>query len=147
MELAPRIEQLGSRVFEASNLVGWYVEIPVVVECMANDDCDHCHDARHCQPPDVPDHAETEDHAYRSEDNTCPGVARHVNGSESLNGPAIAARLHIPPGIAIVNPGRESEIVDAVFQSEKPIRGEPVESCKLHYFNSFEFLTIRRQQS
>jgi hypothetical protein len=34
---------------------------------------------------------------------------------------------------------RESEIVDAVFQPEKPIRGEPVESCKLHCFNSFEF--------
>ena len=34
---------------------------------------------------------------------------------------------------------RESEIVDAVFQWEKPIRGEPVESCKLRYFNSFEF--------
>jgi hypothetical protein len=34
---------------------------------------------------------------------------------------------------------RESEIVDAVFQSEKSIRGEPVESCKLRYFNSFEF--------
>jgi hypothetical protein len=33
----------------------------------------------------------------------------------------------------------ESEIVDAVFQSEKSIRGEPVESCKLRYFNSFEF--------
>jgi hypothetical protein len=34
---------------------------------------------------------------------------------------------------------RESEIVDAVFQPEKSIRGEPVESCKLRYFNSFEF--------
>ena len=34
---------------------------------------------------------------------------------------------------------RESEIVDAVFQLEKSIRGEPVESCKLRYFNSFEF--------
>jgi len=34
---------------------------------------------------------------------------------------------------------RESEIVDAVFQSEKSIRGEPMESCKLLYFNSFEF--------
>jgi hypothetical protein len=34
----------------------------------------------------------------------------------------------------------ESEIVDAVFQSEKTIRGEPVESCKLRYFNSFEFI-------
>jgi hypothetical protein len=33
---------------------------------------------------------------------------------------------------------RESEIVDAVLQSEKCIRGEPVESCKLRYFNSFE---------
>jgi hypothetical protein len=34
---------------------------------------------------------------------------------------------------------RESEIVDAVFQSEKTIRGEPVKSCKLRYFNPFEF--------
>jgi len=34
---------------------------------------------------------------------------------------------------------RESEIVDAVFQSEKSIRGAPVESYKLRYFNSFEF--------
>jgi hypothetical protein len=33
----------------------------------------------------------------------------------------------------------ESEIVDAVFQPEKPIRGEPVESCKLRFFNSVEF--------
>jgi len=33
----------------------------------------------------------------------------------------------------------ESEIADAVFQSEKFIRGEPVESCELRYFNSFEF--------
>ena len=37
------------------------------------------------------------------------------------------------------NRPRGSEIVDAVFQSEKSIRGEPVESCKLRYFNSFEF--------
>jgi hypothetical protein len=36
-------------------------------------------------------------------------------------------------------PPIESEIVDAVFQSEKSIRGEPVESCRLRYFNSFEF--------
>jgi hypothetical protein len=36
----------------------------------------------------------------------------------------------------------ESEIVDAVFQPEKPIRGEPVESCKLRYFNSFEFFDL-----
>ena len=40
-------------------------------------------------------------------------------------------------------PPIESEIVDAVFQSEKSIRGEPVESCKLRYFNSFEFFAIR----
>jgi hypothetical protein len=33
----------------------------------------------------------------------------------------------------------ESEIVDAVFQPEKPTRSEPVESCKLRYFSSFEF--------
>jgi hypothetical protein len=33
---------------------------------------------------------------------------------------------------------RESEIVAAVSQSQKFIRGEPVESCKLRYFNSFE---------
>jgi hypothetical protein len=38
----------------------------------------------------------------------------------------------------------ESEIVDAVFQSEKSIRGEPVESCKLRYFNSFEFFDHTR---
>jgi hypothetical protein len=41
-------------------------------------------------------------------------------------------------------PPIESEIVDAVFQSEKSIRGEPVESCKLLYFNSFEFLDHTR---
>ncbi len=29
---------------------------------------------------------------------------------------------------------RESEIVDTVFQSEKSIRRESVESCKLRYF-------------
>src|ERR1019366_8943 len=34
---------------------------------------------------------------------------------------------------------RESEIVDAVSQSEKCIPGEPVENRKLRYFNSFEF--------
>jgi hypothetical protein len=34
---------------------------------------------------------------------------------------------------------KESEIVDAVFQPEKSIRGEPVERCKLRYFHSFEF--------
>jgi hypothetical protein len=28
---------------------------------------------------------------------------------------------------------------NAVFQPEKSIRGEPVESCNLRYFNSFEF--------
>jgi hypothetical protein len=39
---------------------------------------------------------------------------------------------------------RESEIVDAVFQSEKSIRGEPVESCNLRYFNSFEFFDHTR---
>ncbi len=45
-------------------------------------------------------------------------------------------------GFPLDLPPIESEIVDAVFQSEKSIRGEPVESCKLRYFNSFE-LTIR----
>src|ERR1700739_3665189 len=34
---------------------------------------------------------------------------------------------------------RESEIVDAVLQSEKSIRGEPVSSCKLRYLNSLDF--------
>ena|SRR5215467_3165499 len=33
----------------------------------------------------------------------------------------------------------ESEIVNAGFQSEKSIRGEPMESCKLRYFNSLVF--------
>jgi hypothetical protein len=42
-------------------------------------------------------------------------------------------------GFPLDLPPIESEIVDAVFQPEKPIRGEPVESCKLRYFNSFEF--------
>jgi hypothetical protein len=42
-------------------------------------------------------------------------------------------------GFPLDLPPSESEIVDAVFQPEKPIRGEPVESCKLRYFNSFEF--------
>src|SRR6516225_5342908 len=32
----------------------------------------------------------------------------------------------------------------AVFQPEKPFRGEPVESCKLRYFNSFEFFDHTR---
>lgn len=48
----------------------------------------------------------------------------------------------VPKAFCIPHPNlqpRESEIVDAVLQSEKPIRGEPVESCKLRYFNSFEF--------
>ena len=42
-------------------------------------------------------------------------------------------------GFPLDLPPSESEIVDAVFQPEKPIRGEPVESFKLRYFNSFEF--------
>jgi tetratricopeptide (TPR) repeat protein len=42
-------------------------------------------------------------------------------------------------GFLLVLHPRESEIVDAVFQPEKSIRGEPVESCKLRFFNSFEF--------
>jgi hypothetical protein len=42
-------------------------------------------------------------------------------------------------GFPLDLPPIESEIVDAVFQSEKFIRGEPVESCKFRYFNSFEF--------
>jgi hypothetical protein len=33
---------------------------------------------------------------------------------------------------------RKGEIADAVSQSQKSIRGEPVESFKLLYFNSFE---------
>jgi hypothetical protein len=42
-------------------------------------------------------------------------------------------------GFPLDLPPIESEIVDAAFQPEKSIRGEPVESCKLRYFNSFEF--------
>jgi hypothetical protein len=42
-------------------------------------------------------------------------------------------------GFPLDLPPIESEIVDAVFQSENSIRGEPVESGKLRYFNSFEF--------
>jgi hypothetical protein len=38
------------------------------------------------------------------------------------------------------------EIVDAVFQPEKPIRGEPVESGKFRYFNSFEFFDLTRSK-
>ena len=48
---------------------------------------------------------------------------------------AWAKHFAFPPNLQ----PHESEIVDAVFQSEKSIRGEPVESCKLRYFNSFEF--------
>ena len=50
-------------------------------------------------------------------------------------------------GFPLNLPPTESEIVDAVFQSEKSIRGEPVESCKLRYFNSFEFLDPTRKTS
>jgi hypothetical protein len=53
----------------------------------------------------------------------------HVSKHASSN------HFGLPPNLQ----PRESEIVDAVFQSEKSIRGEPVESCKLRYFNSFEF--------
>ena len=42
-------------------------------------------------------------------------------------------------GFPLDLPPIESKIVGADFQSEKSIRGEPVESCKLRYFNSFEF--------
>jgi hypothetical protein len=42
-------------------------------------------------------------------------------------------------GFPLDLPPIESEIVDAVLPSEKFIRGEAVESCKLRYFNSFEF--------
>jgi aspartate/methionine/tyrosine aminotransferase len=42
-------------------------------------------------------------------------------------------------GFPLNLPPIESEIVDAVFQSEKSIRGELVERWKLRYFNSFEF--------
>jgi hypothetical protein len=41
----------------------------------------------------------------------------------------------IPPNLQ----PRDGEIVGAVFQSEKSIRGEHAESCKSRYFNSFEF--------
>jgi hypothetical protein len=43
-------------------------------------------------------------------------------------------------GFPLDLPPIKSEIV-AVFQPEKPIRGEPLQSCKLRYFNSFEFLS------
>ena len=48
------------------------------------------------------------------------------------------------PGFPLDLPPIESEIVDAVFQPEKPIRGEPVESCKLRYLNSFKFFDHTR---
>ena len=40
---------------------------------------------------------------------------------------------------------RESEIVDAVFQSEKSIRGEPVEAASSAISTRLSFLTIRVQ--
>jgi hypothetical protein len=49
-------------------------------------------------------------------------------------------------GFSLDLPPIESEIVDAVFQSEKSIRGEPVESGKLRYFNSFEFFDYTFQR-
>jgi hypothetical protein len=70
-------------------------------------------------------------------------VARASPGqpNEFLIDPSCDVGQHARPkhlGFPLNRQPRESEIVDAVFQSES-IRGEPVESCKLRYFNSFEF--------
>jgi hypothetical protein len=62
-------------------------------------------------------------------------IAFSPSGSSSR--PTIRAPKHF--GFPLDPHPSESEIVDAVFQPEKPIRGEPVESCNLRYFNSFEF--------
>jgi hypothetical protein len=58
-----------------------------------------------------------------------------VYGSGDVSKHACPKHFGFPPNLQ----PRESEIEDAVLQPEKPIRGELVESCKLRYFNSFEF--------
>jgi len=54
----------------------------------------------------------------------------------------VSKAFSIPPNLQ----PRESEIVDALFQSEKSIRDEPVDSCKLRYFNLFEFFDPHRPE-
>ena len=49
-------------------------------------------------------------------------------------------------GFDLTTEAGESEILDPVLQLEKSIRREPVESCKLRYFNPFEFFDHTRSK-
>jgi hypothetical protein len=62
-----------------------------------------------------------------------------IYSSGDLSNHACPKHFGFPPNLQ----PRESEIVDAVFQSEKSIRGEPVEAASYAISTRLSFLTIR----
>jgi hypothetical protein len=66
-----------------------------------------------------------------------------VYGSGDVSQHACPKHFAFPPNLQ----PRESVIVDAVFQSEKSIRGEPVEAASYAISTRLSFLTIREGKS
>ncbi len=63
---------------------------------------------------------------------------------DTVSADRTAGNLDLPRHHVTIRHPCESKILDAVIQSKEPIRGEPVESCKCRYFNSFESFDYTR---
>src|SRR5690606_40389244 len=61
--------------------------------------------------PDVPDQGEADDQRQRRQNETGAGIGGHVDRLETFARPLIAARLHVPPGVAVMDDRRLGVVV------------------------------------
>ncbi|KIU01333.1 hypothetical protein QU38_02175, partial [Staphylococcus aureus] len=108
------------------NGFGGDVEIALVVEGVDDRRRDQRHEAQADQPPDMPDQREADQGADAGQDHARAGVARHVDVLEAGKRTLAAARLHVVPGVEIVDHRREGEIIVRRRRAGRPFQGAAV---------------------
>ncbi|GCC48097.1 hypothetical protein chiPu_0032325, partial [Chiloscyllium punctatum] len=70
---------------------------------MADRDREQRDEADGGEPPDVPDQGEAHHGCKAGEDDAGAGVGRHVDRLEAGQRTLVAAALHVPPGVVVVD--------------------------------------------
>src|SRR6202048_2983304 len=98
------------------------MEIALVIEGMADRHREQPGEAEGRQPPHVPDHREAEANAQPCQHDSDTGVAGHMDGLEALQRPLVAALLHVPPRIVVVDYRGEREVIDRRRRGRRPFQ-------------------------
>ena len=124
-------EEVCSFILDHGHLGGRDIVVTVVVECVMNAVPDCRNKCRRRQPPDMPDQSKAKHGDDPGQYNACRCILWHVDRFEFGGWPMISGCLHVPPGINLMNTGREGEIVIRRWRRGRPFQGPaiPVIAC------------------